>query len=181
VSQASAAIQVEGWSVPGLRLASTPDVVDAFRELYAVEYPKIAGYCFLLVRDRDLAHDLAQEAFTRLFARWRSVREPRPFLFRVATNLAHDSWRQRTRERAVVDALRPSAADVVADAGRRIDLYEAVLSLRQAHRDVVLLHYYADLAVADVAVALHRPLGTVKRLLSEARTQLALALEDSRA
>jgi RNA polymerase sigma-70 factor (ECF subfamily) len=45
-------------------------------------------------------------------------------------------------------------------------------------RDVVLLHYYADLPVGEVATAVRRPPGTVKRQLSEARAVLAQDLED---
>ena len=164
-----------------LRLLGSSDVAEEFRELYEREYPKIAGYCFVMVRDRDLAHDLAQEAFVRLFARWRSVREPRPFLFRVATNLAHDWWRARQREVGLVDALTRVQQPLPVDPGREVDLRDAVTALRAAHRDVVLLHYYADLPVADVAVAMRRPVGTVKRLLSEARAQLAISLEESHA
>ncbi len=43
-------------------------------------------------------------------------------------------------------------------------------------RDVVLLHYYADLPVEEVARALRRPVGTVKRRLSDARGILAVTL-----
>lgn len=163
-----------------LRLTSPPDVVAEFHDLYTREYPKIAGYCFLLVRDREVAHDMAQEAFTRLFARWRSVREPRPFLFRVCTNLAHDLWRANTRERGLVEGLA-GVPQVSPDRTGDVDLRAAVTALGAAHRDAVLLHYYADLSVADVAVAMRRPVGSIKRLLFEARAQLAIALEESHA
>jgi RNA polymerase sigma-70 factor (ECF subfamily) len=43
-------------------------------------------------------------------------------------------------------------------------------------REVVLLHYYADLPVAEVAAAIHRPVGTVKRRLHEARALLTDAV-----
>ena len=164
-----------------VRLRTSPDVVEEFRVFYEAEYPKIAGYCFVMVRDRDLAHDLAQEAFTRLFARWRTVREPRPFLFRVSTNLARDWWRARQRERGLIEGLGRCVDPMLMDPGREVDLREAVLVLREAHRQAVLLHYYADLSVADVAAAMRRPVGTVKRLLSEARAQLAISLEESHA
>jgi DNA-directed RNA polymerase specialized sigma24 family protein len=43
----------------------------------------------------------------------------------------------------------------------------------------VLLHYYADLPVAQIAAAIHRPVGTVKRRLHEARAALATAVAES--
>jgi RNA polymerase sigma-70 factor (ECF subfamily) len=146
----------------------------AFEDLYEREYANIAGYCFLLVRDEELARDLTQEAFARLLARWVSVREPRPFLFHVVTNLARDVWRRdkRNREAMTVLASRPDL-DVAADDG---GVRDAVARLPQPHRDVVELYYYADLPVAEVAAAVRRPPGSIKRLLSEARAKLAEAL-----
>jgi DNA-directed RNA polymerase specialized sigma24 family protein len=44
----------------------------------------------------------------------------------------------------------------------------------------VLLHYYAELPIADIAKALHRPLGTVKRQLAEGRASLLATIEDPR-
>jgi RNA polymerase sigma-70 factor (ECF subfamily) len=49
--------------------------------------------------------------------------------------------------------------------------------LPRRYRELVLLHYYADLALPEVAQALGKPLGTVKRQISEARALLATALE----
>lgn len=151
----------------------------AFDALYQREYPNVAGYCFLLVRDEELARDLTQEAFARLLARWITVREPRPFLFHVATNLARDAWRRdrRTREALTVLATVPSDGAPAPDGGVR----DAVARLPLPHRTAVELYYYADLPVSEVAAALRRPVGTIKRLLSEARAQLARALEDDHA
>jgi RNA polymerase sigma-70 factor (ECF subfamily) len=54
-----------------------------------------------------------------------------------------------------------------------------VRTLPERLRDVVLLHYFADLTVEDVATAVNRPAGSVKRQLSEARAALATALATS--
>ena len=53
---------------------------------------------------------------------------------------------------------------------------DAVDRLPPGLRDVVLLHYYADLPVEDVARAIRRPAGTVKRRLHEARALLSDAV-----
>lgn len=150
-----------------------------FDALYEQEYANIAGYCYLLVRDEELARDLTQEAFARLLARWVGVREPRPFLFHVVTNLARDVWRRDKRNRAALTVLasQPDLDEAPPDGGVR----DAVARLPQPHRTVVELYYYADLPVAEVAAAVRRPTGTTKRLLSEARAMLAEALGDDHA
>jgi len=165
---------------PPARTAGTVSArAAAFDALYQREYANIAGYCYLLVRDEELARDLTQEAFARLLARWVAVREPRPFLFHVVTNLARDAWRKdkRRRETMTVLASRPSADEPAPDGGVR----DAVARLPQPHRTVVELYYYADLPVSEVAAAIRRPSGTTKRLLAEARGMLATALEDDHA
>ena len=149
-----------------------------FAAFYAETVGPLGGYAYQLVGDPDLAADVVQEAYTRLLSRWVAVRAPRPYLFHIATNLARDAWsaRQRTENtlRAVVDG-RPALAVDAADPS----IWDAVDRLPKKHREVVLLFYYADLPLADVAAAVRRPTGTVKRQLSEARDRLAEMLGEA--
>jgi RNA polymerase sigma-70 factor (ECF subfamily) len=145
----------------------------AFDAFYADTFGPLGGYALSLVGDRGVAEDLTQEAMVRVYARWATLRQPRPYAFRVVTNLARDRWRRRRTE------LR-SIAELVAEPvqGPDVTVLDAVGRLPDRLRDVVLLHYYADLTVGEVATAVRRPPGTVKRQLSEARALLASDLED---
>ena len=146
---------------------------DEFDRFYEETYGALAGYALSLVADRNVADDLAQEAMVRVYARWGLLREARPYAYRVVTNLARDRWRRRQSElRALPDLV---AGPLGAPDSSVLD---AVDRLPPGLRDVVLLHYYADLPVEDVARAIRRPAGTVKRRLHEARAVLARALED---
>jgi RNA polymerase sigma-70 factor (ECF subfamily) len=160
-------------ALPGVSAAAARE----FAELYTREFSRLAGYLTAITGDVEVAREAAQEAFTRLFARWRSVREPRGFLYVVATNQCRHHWRQTGRERSAVASLghalptgRPAHDPWLRDLVERLPL---------RLREVVLLHYYADLPVAAVAAAIHRPVGTVKRRLHEARNELAAALAQS--
>jgi RNA polymerase sigma-70 factor (ECF subfamily) len=151
---------------------------EAFRDLYHDEYARLAGYCTSLTGDVQLARDITQEAFARLFARWTGVREPKAYVYYVATNLARRHWRRSKKERELYDEIghRP-----VADAPSHDPwLRDLVERLPERLREVVLLHYYADLPVTEVAALTKRPVGTVKRRLHEARQLLAVALEGQR-
>ncbi|MCW2778675.1 MAG: polymerase sigma factor [Frankiales bacterium] len=145
----------------------------SFDRFYAETYGALAGYALSLVGDRPTADDLAQEAMVRVYARWPLLRDARPYAFRTVTNLARDRWRRRQTElRAQPDLLaRPVPAP-----DRTV--LDAVERLPPGLRDVVLLHYYADLPLEQVARALRRPVGTVKRRLHEARALLARTLQD---
>jgi RNA polymerase sigma-70 factor (ECF subfamily) len=154
---------------------------DEFSDFYAAHYSQLASYCWSLLRDRELAHDLAQESFARMVARWRRIDDPRSYLYRIATNLVRRAWRARASDRAMIDAVAAASPDQ--HPGPDADLLgvkAAVEGLPRRLRDVVLLHYYADLSVDAVARAVGRPTGTVKRQLSEARALLATQLEVSR-
>jgi RNA polymerase sigma-70 factor (ECF subfamily) len=160
-------------SLPGVSAAVAQD----FAALYTAEFSRLAGYLTALTGDVDLAREAAQEAFTRLFARWRSVREPRAFAYVVGTNLCRHHWKQAGRERAAVATLGAALPD-----GRPAHdpwLQDLVQRLPVRLREVVLLHYNADLPIQQVAAAIHRPVGTVKRRLHEARAALAEAVADS--
>src|SRR6185312_6891337 len=93
-------------SVARLRLADRA----AAEELFAALYPRLAGWCRRLVDDDETAHEIASEAFTRLWARWTSVAEPRGFLYVTAANLVRDHWRKLERERRAVRRATTEAA-----------------------------------------------------------------------
>lgn len=138
----------------------------AFEAFFASVWPDLVAFCTALTGSSALGEELTQEALVRVYARFPLLREPRPYAFRVATNLARKSWRTRT----FVEV--PDQAVPAPDGGT----LDAVRRLPPRLREVVLLHYWADLPVADVAAQLHRPVGTVKRRLSEARALLGRTL-----
>ena len=157
-------------ALPGVSAAAQQD----FAALYEREFPKLAGYLTALTGDPEVAREATQEAFTRLFARWRRVHEPRGFVYVVGTNLCKHHWRQGGRERSAVTSL--GITSLHGRPAPDTSLRDLVERLPGHLREAVLLHYYADLPVAEVAAALRRPVGTVKRRLHEARALLSDAV-----
>lgn len=147
-----------------------------FAAFYAATFGELAGYAGSLTRDAHVGDELAQEALTRVYARWGLMREPRPYVYRVVTNLVRDRWQSQARERATWSELTADPATAGPDAST----LDAVRRLSPALREAVVLHYYADLPVDEVARVLRRPVGTVKRRLFDARAALAVALEEVR-
>jgi RNA polymerase sigma-70 factor (ECF subfamily) len=148
--------------------ASADDEVAA---LYHEQFGPLSGYAHALTGDASAAVDIAQEAFTRLLARWRSVRDPRAWLFFVATNLTRDYWRGVARDRDLVDRAAPGTTSA---AGAHDPwLRDLVERLPSRQRQAILLHYYADIPVDEIARLLRVPAGTVKRRLHDGRRRLA--------
>jgi len=158
----------------GMSAARTAAYVDCFDQ----HFGRLAGYCATMVGDRHAGQEIAQEAFARLFAKWVGVRDPKAYVYLVATNIAREQWRRDGyQQRAYGDVVRRS--QTVADPPD-VELRDLVDRLPDRQRRAVLLRYYADLPVTEVAALMTLPDGTVKRLLHEARGALGLALGDDR-
>lgn len=152
-----------------------------FEGLYAAHFPRVAGYCLSLVGDPVAATDLAQEAFVRLYSRWTTVRDPQAWVYFVATNLTHDHWRGRQRDNTLTEFVGLEAERRGPSQAHDPWLRDLVERLPERLRKPVLLHYYADLPVDEIARLLHRPPGTVKRRLHEARALLGAQIGDAHA
>jgi RNA polymerase sigma-70 factor (ECF subfamily) len=156
----------------------------AVRQVYAAHYGLLAGWARRLLGDPDLAHDLATEAFVRLIRNWDVVDEPRAWLYATTANLVRDHWRRRGREATAYDRFSagrpPQEAVPGPDQAERLTVRDAVLALPDRLRAGVLLYYFADLSVAQVAAQLGRSEGAVKRDLFDARARMARLLEGVR-
>jgi RNA polymerase sigma-70 factor (ECF subfamily) len=129
------------------------------------------------VDDVDTAHEIAAEAFARLWSRWSRVDDPRGFLYVTATNLVRDRWRKTERHNRAMSAARALAHTDEPAPQPDLDLRSLVQALPDQLRAPVLLHYYADLPVRDVALLLNRNENTIKSDLHRARARLRAALE----
>ena len=158
----------------------------AVREVYDAHFGRLVGWTTTLIGDRDLAHDVATDAFVKLITHWHSVQDPRAWLYTAAANQVRDHWRKRGREASAYEkymagsARMADVADPGLDPATRMTVRDAVESLPERFRLVVLLHYFGDLSVAQVALQTGKSEGTVKRDLFDARKLLAQQLEVTR-
>lgn len=141
-------------------------------------------HAFLLCGDNSQADDLVQEALVRAFAR--PLRVPRPggaeaYVRVIMVNLFIDGARRQSRWRRVAPLLRPAEAapDPAEEVSARDAMLTALRSLSPRQRACVVLRYYEDLPVAEVAAALGVSEGAVKRYLSEAAAGLAVRLSSA--
>ncbi len=132
----------------------------------------------------DDPEDVAQEAFVRLHRRWQDLREPAAalaYVRRTTINVTTSRLRHlRTVRRTPGEPLRvhPSAEDSVLAGERTTRLLDAVRQLPARQRRALVLRYWLDLPVAEVAAALGIRLGTAKSTLSCAQSTLAALLKD---
>jgi len=140
-----------------------------------------------LLRHPAEAEDVVQETFIRVLegrARLAEVRELRPWLVRIAWNLALDRKRKTTpvqMDEAVAASLlsREQPADeAIAEARQLARVLAAVDRLPRAERDVLLLSAMEELSTAEVAAVLKRSESSVRSLMFRARAHLQQRLGD---
>lgn len=148
---------------------------EPFEAFFTDTWPDLFAFAATLTAgDLALAEDLVQEAMARVYPRFASLQDPRPYAFKVTSNLLRARWKH-ARHESITD---PSVLPELGTPRGHDHTLDAVRRLPSRLRDVVVLHYYADLPLETVARQVRRPLGTVKQRLHEARAQLAVTLAE---
>ena len=157
---------------------------DALAALYRRYWPIAWQWAYALTGERSRADDLAQDAVLRGFRSLRTFDDTRPFrpwLKRVLLNVAADDLRRLRRGEVSESWLEDRARSADGAQAERIDgVVAAVRTLPPARRTVVVLHYWLDLPVDEIAALLDLPYGTVASRLSRGLAQLREALEEER-
>ncbi|UQU62427.1 sigma-70 family RNA polymerase sigma factor [Couchioplanes caeruleus] len=152
----------------------------SFDELYAAHYGVLTVQLYAYFGDRQEAQDIAQEAFCRALARWRTVSrydDPVAWVRRVAWNLALSRWRRARTALAFLSRQRRGDDEVAGPSPERVAVLAALAALPPPQRRAVVLRYLADLTVPEIAAREGVPEGTVKSWLHRARATLAARLD----
>ncbi len=190
----------------GLAARSDQDIVAlarggeeaAYRELIRRYERPLFSLLYRMVRDRELAEDLAQETFVKALNAIESYRPEFKFsswIFKIANNAAIDHLRRRELDTLSLEgspqAETPEAIEATAlQIGNRqespLDEVEArelggqietaIAQLRPEYRSCILLRHVEGRAYEEIAEILNLPLGTVKTYIHRARNELRQAL-----
>jgi RNA polymerase sigma-70 factor (ECF subfamily) len=170
----------------------------AYRELIRRYERPIFALLFRMVRDRELAEDLAQETFIKALNAIESYRPEFKFsswIFKIANNAAIDHLRRRELDTLSLDgsphaetpeAMQATALQIGARQESPLDAVEAkelggaieaaIGRLRPEYRSCILLRHVEGRAYEEIAEILDLPLGTVKTYIHRARNELRQAL-----
>jgi RNA polymerase sigma-70 factor (ECF subfamily) len=174
----------------------------AYRELIRRYQRPVFSLVFRMVRDRELAEDLAQETFVKVLNAIDSYRPEYKFsswIFKIANNASIDHLRRRSLDTLSLDGSphaesaeaieatslqisdgAESPLDEVAnrELGSRIEV--AIQQLRPEYRNCILLRHVEGRPYEEIAEILDLPLGTVKTYIHRARNELRILLAESR-
>lgn len=158
----------------------------AFGRLAERWQPKLLAHAWRLMGDSEAARDVAQDAWldiARGIARLEETSLFPAWAYRIVSRRAADAIRQRVSRRRLGEALaaEPTPSE---DSAVRIEaaadgepLARAIAGLPPEQRATVALFYNEELSVAEIAVAMNVPAGTVKTRLMHARAKLRAALK----
>ena len=170
----------------------------AYRELIRRYERPLFSLLYRMVRDRELAEDLAQETFIKALNAIESYRPEYKFsswIFKIANNAAIDHLRRRELDTLSLEgsphAETPEAVEATAlqigdrqespldavearELGGQIE--QAIAQLRPEYRSCILLRHVEGRAYEEIAEILALPLGTVKTYIHRARNELRQAL-----
>jgi RNA polymerase sigma-70 factor, ECF subfamily len=176
--------------LPGLRAGAAASDESAWRrqrlEAFAVidDARLLAGYrlATLILRDRAEAEDATQEAIARAWSCWGTLRDRTRFdawFDRILVNVCRNRMRHTRTIRVVAldDAFDVPAADSHTAVAARLALEPAFARLSPEQRIIVVLRYWRDLSVDEIADRLQIPAGTVKSRLHYALKSLRAAIE----
>jgi RNA polymerase sigma factor (sigma-70 family) len=151
--------------------------VGDFDSMFAAEYAAVLRTVFLICHDTHLAQDITQEAFVELLRHWEKVsryERPGAWVRRVAIRKLVKAMRRDVRRREAEGTFEPPTALEPAD----VDVLRAVRALPLRQRTAVVLHYFEDLSLHEIADVLDCAPSTAGVHLHRARARLGGVLKE---
>lgn len=154
---------------------------NAFSELIRIHAQGVMNVVYRMCGDTQLTEDAAQETFIRAWLNLFSYRPQtslRNWLYRIAVNAATDMLRKEKRilpddmEDLHLTDGKPDPETLVSQHERTVLIQQAVLSLPEASRAVLILREYEELSYQEISSTLDIPVGTVMSRLNYARKLL---------
>ena len=155
----------------------------AFEALARRWQRKLLAHAWRLLGDAEAARDAVQEGWLEIARGLPRLRDERAFpawAFRIVSRRCARAVGAAVRARqlaAALDAVAETEAPTAENPGDNDRLRAAIRALPEEQRAAIALFHFEELSVAEVAVALDVPAGTVKTRLMHARRKLRAALE----
>lgn len=144
--------------------------IDAFVRKH---YQSILKYCFYKTSDEMIAEDLTQETFYHFFKSFSTYKHKGKlanYLYTIAGNLCKDYW--RTEDKIHFEELTESVQAEADSDNEKAEVMDAVERLPKEFKDVILMHYFYDMKLQEIAVSEGISLPLVKYRLKRGKEML---------
>jgi RNA polymerase sigma-70 factor, ECF subfamily len=202
MSAGAASTPLSGLSDPAVVEQARKGSEAAYRELLTRYERPVFSLIFRMVRDREMAEDLAQETFIKVLNnldRYSPEFKFSSWLFKIANNLTIDHLRRRrvdtisiegAPDAVTAESAKATSISVVSGDESPLEELEsrelgtaierAIGKLRPEYRACIMLRHVEDKSYEEIAEIVKLPLGTVKTYIHRARHELRAALGDVR-
>lgn len=158
----------------------------AFEELISFYQDRLYRTAYLYVQNKEDALDVLQETVYKAYSSLDQLKQPNYFLTwvtRILINNAYDVLRTKQkviklRDEGKFESIEKSSTNA-SQTEQNIDLQNAIQQLDPNYQTVIILFYYHDLPIQQIAWHMNIPEGTVKTYLHRARQALKKILEGS--
>ncbi|MFC3748740.1 RNA polymerase sigma factor [Paenibacillus sp. GCM10012306] len=142
---------------------------EAFMLMVQEQQRLLYGIAYSYLRSEADALEVLQEATCRAWIKRRSLKDPTrftPWLIRIVINCCNDELKRRKRVLTVKPA--GSASDIMEmKSDLRLDMELALDGMKPKYRQVLVLKYYRDMTITEIAEILDKPEGTIKTWLNK--------------
>jgi len=156
----------------------------AFRILVEKYRDMLMGTAYLILRDRQLTEEIVQETVLKMWKKLPSLRDSsslKPWLMRILINEANQQFRKKKIATVPLEEASeiPDASNIdesLIQGENHQLLREAMASLSPEQKEVIILRYFSDLTVPEIAAATSIPEGTIRSRLSRALDRLYMTI-----
>lgn len=159
----------------------------AFSELFNIYYQKVLRTAYCIIKDKQFAEDIAQEAFIKVYARIDKLSSAEAFevwLYRITVNLCTSMFRKtgKFKELQSTELLDEDmqtegndndiTGNLVAHKELYIKIMDSIQLLSEKHRVVLTLFYFNNMSIKEIAEVLNSTEGTIKSRLHYAKKEI---------
>lgn len=159
----------------------------AFQLLAERWYVKLVKHAYYLVKDKDVAQDIAQDTWAVVVRKLHTLKEPRRFkfwIFNIARNKSADWIKSEQKNRALKAEIKQESSEFEPEIETKNDniarLRTALRKLPETKREILDLFYLESCNIQEISQILQIPVGTVKSRLFSAREHLKNILQNKK-
>ena len=159
--------------------AASPEII--LTRLVETYQTPLMHICYMILHDEALAEDAVQETFLKAYkalGQFRGESSEKTWLFRIGMNVCRDMrrgrWFRYVDRRVTPDTLSMQSDEANED---HEDLSQAIVRLPDKYKEVILLHYYQNMNVREIAQTLSLAPSSVSNRLKKARERLRVLME----
>lgn len=157
-----------------------PKAFEVLYERYSVQIFRF--FYRMLWQDKDLANDFTQDIFMKIIEKkslFDANRAFKPWLYRIASNMCKNAYRNKKDIESIDNQIIEYHENIIFDLDKaqyELHLAKAITTLSDIHRECIILRYFEELSIKEIAEITESAEGTVKSRIHFATKKIAAEL-----